>query len=139
MRIQDVLPYTNSWREESERTREYNYIAWVFGDTSRRWWPVEGYYWPLPKPDREESIDDFISAFSLHGYEVCDDGTFESGFEKIAIYTINGEPTHAAKQKANGLWSSKIGSLEDIEHENPEDVNCPTYGTVHTFMRRRLS
>ncbi len=76
-------------------------------------------------------------AFRGLGYEECQDGTFKVGFQKIAIYAkLDNRPTHAARQLANGRWTSKLGPLEDITHDNPEDISGPEYGDPVMFMRR---
>lgn len=68
----------------------------------------------------------------------------EEGYEKVALFARHDDegriaPTHAAKQLADGRWTSKLGALEDIEHMEPEDVNGPLYGTPIRFMRRAIS
>jgi len=53
----------------------------------------------------------------------CDSAEVEPQFQKLAIYARDdgqhdgGQPTHVARQFPNGRWTSKIGELEDIEHE----------------------
>jgi len=131
-----LFPNLNRYQVTSPATRRYNCIAWVFGDTTRRWWPYEGYYWPLPTPERTETVEDFVGAFATQGFELCADGSLEQGYEKIAIYARDGEPTHAAKQLENGSWTSKLGSLEDIEHTSLDELNGNLYGQVEVFMRR---
>jgi hypothetical protein len=87
---------------------------------------------------RDERIDSFIEAFKTLGYEICENG-LEVGFEKIAIYSLNGQPTHAARQLENGNWTSKLGRLEDIEHYSTRAVEDFKYGRVVVFMKRRVS
>jgi len=75
-------------------------------------------YWPT-QVARQVSMQAFADAFATLGYEVCEDGSFEVGVEKIAIfgtsdYTGDIVPTHAARQHAVGTWTSKLGSMEDI-------------------------
>jgi hypothetical protein len=75
------------------------------------------------------------------GYIECEDGSLEPGFEKIAIYAVQETgggltPTHAAKQLADGRWTSKLGPYEDIEHTLLENVNCPTYGAAVAYLKR---
>jgi hypothetical protein len=75
-------------------------------------------------------------AYGTLGFEPCDSGEVEEGFEKVAIYTdAGGEPTHAARQLANGRWTSKLGYLEDIEHDL-DAVAGTHYGRVRAFLRR---
>lgn len=117
---------------------EYNCIAWVAGDTEAWWWPdpLYQYYWP-PGIPRAVTIKSFIEAFKLLGYSVCDDLEYANDFEKVAIYAdSNGKPTHAAKQLDSGKWTSKLGRLEDIEHNDLDSIINPTYGTPVVYLKR---
>ena len=128
----------SSYKIKSPESRDYNCIAWAAGDVTAWWWPdfLETVYWP-PGVPREETLEAFIQAYRTLGYEPCQDTSFEQGFEKVALYSLtDGEMTHAARQLDNGRWTSKLGPLEDIEHENPEDVNGPVYGSVICVLRR---
>jgi hypothetical protein len=88
---------------------------------------------------REVTLVAFVEAFRVLGYEECDDGSLEDGYQKIAIFADDaGNPTHAARQLPNGEWTSKLGQLEDIVHATVDDVNGPTYGTPVEFMRRSI-
>ena len=61
----------------------------------------------------------------------------EPGVEKVAIYADeHGEPQHAARQLPSGNWTSKIGSLEDIEHNTLRAVEGPMSGTVARILKR---
>jgi hypothetical protein len=44
-----------------------------------------------------------------------------------------------ARQLVSGAWTSKLGRLEDIEHEALEAINCDDYGEPVQFLRRPLS
>lgn len=71
------------------------------------------------------------------GYVPCSDGTLESGYEKIAIYANRRDDwTHAARQRPDGWWTSKLGSDVDIIHLTPEDLEGVEYGTVVMFLKR---
>ncbi len=48
-----------------------------------------------------------------------------------------GVPEHAARQLANGRWTSKLGRAEDIEHQL-HDLEGEVYGTVALLMKRLL-
>jgi hypothetical protein len=78
-------------------------------------------------------------AFESVGFAICPDGSQEVGIEKIAIYADGPEYTHAALQLETGKWTSKIGDLEDIEHDAPENLTGPAYGQVTAFMKRTRS
>ena len=74
--------------------------------------------------------------FRLHGYIETDDYSLESQYEKIAIYiTKTKSPQHVARQKASGLWTSKMGKGRDIEHEL-HMIEGELYGKAVIVMRR---
>ena len=127
----------------------YNCIAWAAGDDSQWWWPSEGDYWPEEVP-RKTTIEAFIKAFTTLGYAVCPNGNHEPGYEKVAIYTNEGKPTHATRQLATGKWTSKNGRGDDIEIDSPKHVEWDgkdiadgkevlRYGRIARYMRRRVA
>jgi hypothetical protein len=126
----------------SDFDRRYNCIAWAASDTSRWWWPddpVLGYgYWPAGIA-REVTVVAFTAAFQTLRYSQCSDSSLESGFEKIAIFAdSNSEPTHAARQLNDGIWTSKFGDFEDVRHVNLPCLEGPCYGRVTVFMKRQI-
>ena len=128
----------SNYRITSPASTDYNCIAWAAGTDERWWWPDNQYtaYWPDGVP-REETIAAFIQAYSLAGYISCDTCAYESGFEKIVIYTDErGKPTHAARQTPTGRWTSKLGNWEDIEHDRPDNLVGRHYGRVTVIMKR---
>src|SRR5688500_4128684 len=124
------------WRITSPANPTYNCIAWALGDSAQWWWPSPGDmgYWPDQVP-REETIAGFFAVFEFLGFEPCDSSLPELGFEKIALYGRGSKPTHAARQLDSGLWTSKLGPLEDIEHEL-ESLESEVYGAVVRIFRR---
>jgi hypothetical protein len=120
----------------------YNCIAWAAGDVNSWWWPDEpdqpdSAFWP-PGVPRLETLDTFRQAFATLGYEICDDGRPEPGYEKIALFALGGLPKHAARQLPNGRWTSKLGPMEDIEHELGA-LTGSVYGSVAFLMKRAVS
>jgi len=75
--------------------------------------------------------------FSGLGFELCDNGVLEAGFAKIALYAKGGEFMHVALQSPQGKWSSKIGGLEDIEHDTLEVLQGDAYGYPKIFMKKK--
>jgi hypothetical protein len=121
----------------SSKSQEYNCFSWAAEDTERWWKPIPGeqFYWPDGVPQKE-TIDAYIQAYQTLGYELCDNEKSEAGYQKIAIYiTLNGLPTHAARQLPNGKWTSKLGWLEDIEHEL-DGLTGERYGIVGQILKR---
>jgi hypothetical protein len=125
----------------SECTPTYNCIAWAAGCDDMWWDPVgpPGYYWPDGVPN-DDSTETLIQVYSLHGFELCDSGAVESGFDKLVIYVEDGAYLHAARQTADGKWTSKLGEFEDIEHKNLAGLagRDPAYGKPEVFMRRAV-
>lgn len=121
----------------SDPTDRYNCIGWAAGDDRNWWWPV-GYtkrgYWP-DGVAREETIQAFVAAFAALGYTPCPGGAVEPGYEKVALYALDGAPTHAARQLPGGRWTSKLGNSFDIDHDF-DALDGPVYGAVVLFLRR---
>ena len=111
----------------------YNCIAYAADDTGA-WVSHEvGYRWPA---QRSGDIAALVAVFQGLGYEVCTSAELEAGLEKVALYELHGEWTHAARQLASGMWASKLGPDEDIEHDDPKCLCGIFYGAVHCVMRR---
>jgi hypothetical protein len=121
----------------SPQTPAYNCIAWAAGDQKRWWWPdADGIaYWPQ-SVQRAVRLIAFQHAFETLGYQITGDDSLEPMLEKVTIFSRGAIPTHAAKQLANGLWSSKVGNLEDISHDL-HGIENEAYGTVAFIMSRR--
>jgi hypothetical protein len=134
--LPEVFPNNQHARETSSKSDKYNCIAWAFGDTTRRWWPnSKGYYWPRGKRPGNSALAEFEAYCADENWEVARDGAVEFGYEKIALYALNGEPKHAARQLINGLWTSKLGDHVDVEHRL-SDLEGPQYGNVLRIYRR---
>jgi hypothetical protein len=95
----------------------YNCIAWSAGITNRWIWP--GY-----------TLADFDRFYARHGYRRLDELDFrkQRGLHKVVLYghvrmRQGGRKsircTHAARQLADGSWSSKLGKLPVIRHRTP--------------------
>lgn len=139
--LEDYFPNLSQTKYEvtSPRTYDYNCFAWAAEENDRWWSPVssDDYYWPEGAPT-QLTVEAFIEAYRLFGYEPCDRSDLELGFQKIAIYTnANGEPSHAARQLPNGLWTSKLGDWEDIEHEL-DGITGDMYGFVKQILKRPM-
>jgi hypothetical protein len=122
----------------------YNCIAYVYGDSTRPYWPYPFpqfafpevlYYWPPGLP-RINHVDSFRQLYETIGYKVCQDGTLDLPWEKIAVFGKNeNDPKHAAKQLITGKWSSKLGTNYDVSHDI-HNISAGTYGDVLLYMRR---
>jgi hypothetical protein len=116
----------------------YNCIAWAVSETTQWWWPEldpEAGHWP-EGASADVSLPAFLAAFATLGFAPSDSDTYEPGWDKIALFAdAAGGPTHAARQLPNGRWTSKIGKLEDIEHDL-RDLEGIEYGTVVQILKR---
>ncbi len=127
------------YRVTSPEDDQYNCIGWAAGDTNRWWWPRKEEppgknYWPAGIP-RAETLETFRDAFATIGHVVCNDDRVEVGYEKIALFALQGVPKHASRQLSNGRWTSKLGPNVDIEHEL-HDLTGIVYGSVVMVMKR---
>lgn len=127
-----------TFQETSPATEKYNCIAWAVGSETQWWWPDpnEAYHWPKGVP-RMVTLEAFFAAFETLNYQPCETADLETGAEKIAIYSLEGKPTHAARQLPDGKWSSKLGKFIDITH-TLKGLEGPVYGKATHFMKRAL-
>lgn len=130
----------NSAEITSPITCLYNCIAYAAGDMTRWWWPDPLYigFWP-PNVKRIESLPAFQGAYETIGFQLCANGDFQSGTQKIAVFHLNATPTHAAKLIGPNIWSSKLGQWYDVSHtERCLDGNHHGgYGEIAFYMSRK--
>jgi hypothetical protein len=79
-----------------------------------------------------------VTAFATLCYGPSSGEDFEPGFEKVALFARGNVPTHAARQLANGRWTSKLGLREDIEHDL-HAVSGDAYGAVVLVLKRLIA
>lgn len=139
----------------SDKTLEYNCIAWAMGFNDRwvdhlpdydkavkKWWPngVKRGFHP----------NCLVKAFEAVGFELCNGDKYEEGYEKIVIYCLRPfiipqfgicEPiawTHAAKVLTENTYHSKMGDKFDIYHSSGNIFVGSSYGEIYTYMRRSI-
>lgn len=143
MDIEQLFPSLRgtTYRVTSSPDHVYDCIAWAAGVVTKWWWPFgdpRRAYWPEGVP-REESLEAFRTAFAILGYITCDHAEAEVGYEKIALFAdATNCPLHAARQLANGQWTSKLGAMDDIEHAL-HGLEREEYGRVALVMKRLLA
>lgn len=122
----------------SPKDDDYNCIACALGIIDDWWWPDESGkgHWPVDVP-REATVEAFQAAFATLGFAACPDALLEAGCEKVALFAIGQKPKHAARQLSNGRWTSKLGKMEDIEHDL-RDLESAAYGSVVVIMKRAV-
>ena len=139
--IETAFPdlFTSGYKITSLKSNIYNCIAWATGSEDKLWWPDPNnqYYWPSNVP-RTNKLDSFVRAFENLGYNVSTNEKHEEGFEKVALFTKNSEPTHAARQLESGYWTSKLGPQEDIEHFDLKSIEGKHYGKVAVILKRLI-
>ena len=115
-------------KQTSAPDESYNCIAWAFEDNHRYWWPSKRTFWPLSHRGRttKQAFDDWLTH---DGWIITLDPLYESGVRKIALYELNGVPTHAARLLPTGAWTSKLGKSLDLVHALME-LEGPIYGSV---------
>jgi hypothetical protein len=142
--LEDIFPNLAAvgYSPKSEPSAVYNCVAYAAGDETRSWegYREPGYHWPVDALEGH-TLDALKSAFECLGYEICDDhGLVEPDYDKVALFVDqDGLWTHAAKQCADGQWTSKLGRLEDIVHRTADAVAGPdpAYGAIACYMKRQ--
>jgi hypothetical protein len=118
----------------SPESAAYNCVAWAAGE-SHRWWQP-GVYWPAPPGD---DLGTQVALFTSVGYEPCNNDGLEAGYEKVALDADDrGDCTHAARQRPDGWWTSKLGEAVEILHRTPRAVVGDAHGDVRTLMKRAI-
>ena len=138
MALEDLFPglATSSYVITSPATSRYNCLAWAGGDTEK-WWepdPDGDCYWPEGAP-RERTLEAVTKAYESLGFVPCQGDHLEPATEKLAVFARGALPTHIARQRPDGRWTSKLGPLEDIEHILDGLVGTE-YGSVVLIMKR---
>ena len=137
--IENILPglLASGFQITSLESSAYNCIAWAAGDVTDWWdYPLTR-YWPEWAP-RSPEVEALVQVFAGLGYAICEKAGKEDGYEKVALYAINGQWEHAARQLDDGRWTSKLGRFEDITHPSPVDVTGDAFGNIHCIMRRPI-
>jgi len=138
--IAEIFPNLKNYQITSPADYHYNCIAWAAGDTKNWWQPSDSPYFFWLRDDKSDSLENCIQTFSILGYKEETDSSFELEFEKVALYSdADGLPSHAARQKGDGFWTSKLGEAEDIEHDTLEAFEGEAYGKVKIILKRPRS
>lgn len=139
--IEQLFPklHGTPWEIKSRKTRRYNCLAWAAREKHRRWDFTKGAHWP-PGVKRASGIAYLVGAFQAEGFSVCNESDcrkYDSTADSIVVYEMNRIGMHAARLLANGMWSSKLGDVEDVQHKTPEDISGTTYGNPIVYMKRK--
>ena len=118
-----------------EPNNKYNCIAWAIGSTGEWWWPDIYSLWPIR--ERRLTVACFAKLLESEGFESVANAGAEGGYSKIALYVLNGVPTHMARMESATVWSSKLGRDELLEHE-PDALDGAEYGAPGFFFRKKI-
>jgi hypothetical protein len=126
-------------RKIADSDSRYNCLAFAAGDTDHVWDPGidQGYYWP-PTAPQEGTIRAWVEALRCVGFGGYDGRAADltPTLVKVVIFGRAFQATHAARQLKDGRWASKLGDWEAMEHDTPELLEGPSYGTIQIFMSR---
>ncbi len=139
-------------KKKSEADHQYNCLSWSAKRTKKYRFepkPIEKWdRWPKDLRD-DYSLESFIMLFENLGYHRCSltDTGFELFYKKVVIYAQFGiygdqrwEFTHVADEIHAGVWTSKLGPDEDIQHNTPQSLegNCgDEYGKIYQVLKKR--
>lgn len=79
-----------------------------------------------------------IDAFLAVGFEQTDNGLFENGYDKVALFQKDGEWTHASRIESDNVEYSKFGGSFDGLHSY-NIFSDSIYGNEYAYMRRPVS
>jgi hypothetical protein len=122
---------------QNSETDNFNCISHTLGINTTPSWPTDNdYYWPTKRELTKESFDNF---YDHHGFEKLSllDISYDKRYNKVALYTKDGIPTHASIQIDDIWWESKIGGLGIIKHDLFE-IEDDVYGEITQIYRKRL-
>lgn len=126
------------WSIISRRNKRYNCFAWAAGENDRKWDFGKKDYWPKGVK-KGYGIAYLVAAYVAEGFSVCpkaECAAYDPSCETIVLYELHTNGSHAARLLPNGAWTSKIGALEDIQHEAPEHLSGTVYGDPLVYMKR---
>ena len=141
------LAQDKNFKITSKASNDYNCIAWACKYDDR--WIQPPYlgkpnldcvvWWP-PEVQEGSDVCCLISVFENQGYMICDTFEHEDGYIKVALYADANKNrwTHAARERRNGNWTSKLGPSVDIQHGTPYTIESEIYGKVYCFMKKEF-
>lgn len=96
-------------KQTSDYDPIYNCIAWSINYKLRNIWPDDDFQlgWPQ-KIDRKPTVENFVKFYEMMGFQLCPNAKVELEYDKIALYKTAQGVEHAARQCADGQWSSKL-------------------------------
>ena len=130
-----------NFRVNSPYNGIYNCIAFAMGFTDR-WVDINtscpGHWWP---PIAEKTMDKnaLIKAFEYLGFELCKNADIENDYDKVVLFSLNDQWTHAARIVSDGIEHSKFGQCWNAYHSGNGIFEGTAYGTEYAYMKRKIS
>jgi len=76
---------------------DFNCVSFSL-DITDGWMWTSTELWPYKTIPRNSGLEGFKKLYKIYGYQECNNADFEIGYDKIAFYSKEGNPTHVAKQ-----------------------------------------
>lgn len=127
----------------SAATRRYNCAAWavhiddlwIQPPRSPQTYTESVYHWPEELVLVKANLEGYKALYAHYGFEECDNGDLEPGYEKIALFYKKSCGIHVARQLSDGKWTAKMGPGVDVSHDIRACV-AGMYDHVEQYMRR---
>jgi hypothetical protein len=121
----------------SEVDFNYNCLAWSVSCDTQYFENEKGCFWPWANiPD--DTSEGWAQVCQIHGFVSIpvENTDFVLGIEKIAILENENGELHAARQREDGWWKSKLGGWgPDIDHVGLDEIKG-AYGEVVRVLQR---
>lgn len=132
----DALKHDVNFKLLSPFSYKYNCIAFAMG-MDDRWVDHSDIPWHWWSPvAKGPSVEHLKNAFQYFGFEECGlDDTVDDQYDKVALYHVGHDWTHAARIVDNGIYHSKFGESYDGRHSSGNVLQAQ-YGSVCLIMRR---
>ena len=132
----DSLKNDVNFRLLSPFSYQYNCIAFAMGMLDR-WVDSSNIPWHWwPPVEKGTSVEHLKNAFRYFGFEECGmDDRIDDSYDKVAIYCVGNQWTHAARIVSDGIYHSKFGESYDGCHSRGNVLHAQ-YGAVCLIMRR---
>jgi hypothetical protein len=128
-----ILPFTVT----GPASEDYNCFAHAVGRDDVWAWPEKSSHWLAGVP-RDDTVESVVVGLGLFGYQVCETGDCEAGFEKVCVYALEDDPRHVSRQLPSGEWTSKLGRGVVITHVLA-GLEGDCYGRPVMVMKRSRS
>jgi hypothetical protein len=135
-KLRRIFPrlFGGRYRVSSKKSKKYNCLAWAAGRTDAWLEAAPDGRWP-PGVPTDGSVEAAVRLFESLGFTRTNEASLEKGYVKVAVYGTARGYTHAARQLSDGRWTSKLGKLQDIEHDDLHALTG-TYGSVVQFLKK---